>query len=364
MLSPKGIGTVRGARVRPRGKTGEWDCGIISGLSGRVTLPGRAADVRPRDKSKNFDDANIILVEQKPEVLQAFRHGLREWGFHNIVSSDKLSELEDRSAEKLIDLMICDVDGQNEGFSAFNKLIRQGGHGPNPYVVTIGITEVPTEENIKRVIEAGVDSILLKPLSINALVDRISALVSMRKAFVVSTGYIGPDRRLRPRQETCLPLVGVPNTLQERFEGTFDEARILEAIENTNQQINVQRATQDAVLIDQIVRQIVPCYDLGRVDDSILVHLHHLQRTVLDISRRMEKAGDAAVGDLCSALLPIVQKIIASHLTPDTKDLRLLQDVATAIFMAYGTEEKIAALSSDIARTIKRTGRYSEDESS
>ena len=313
---------------------------------------------------KKFGDARIILVEQKPEVLQAFRQGLRERGFRHVIGTDSLGELEDSSANDLIDLIICDVDGEHEGFPAFNKMVRQGGHGPNPYVVTVGVTKTPTEANIKRVMESGIDSILLKPLSMNALLDRVSALVMARKSFVVSASYIGPDRRLRPRQEVCLPLVNVPNTLKERFDETYSDVRIREEIAKANLIVNQQRATQDAVLINEIVRQIVPYYDTGDADDSVLIHLLHLQRTVLDISRRMDKAEDAAVSKLCKTLAPIVEKLIASHLVPDMKDVRLMQDVASAIFMAYGTEDRVEALTNDIAATISGAGRYSSLRSS
>lgn len=307
---------------------------------------------------KRFGDARIILVEQKPELLRAIRQGLRDQASHNVIGTGKLRELQNRSAEDLIDLMICDVDGEHQGFLDFNKTMRQGGHGPNPYVVTIGVTETATEDKIKRVMEAGIDSILLKPFSFTALLDRISALVQSRKSFVVSTEYIGPDRRLRPRQEICLPLIDVPNTLKQRVENTYDEARICDAIGQTNERVNQQRTTQDAVLINQIVGQIAPWYDAGRIDDSILAYLLHLQRVAHDISQRMAKTEDAAVGELCTALVPITEKLIANHLTPDIMDVRLLQQVAKAIFTAYGTGQKVETYSQDIVASIKGAERY------
>ena len=313
--------------------------------------------------AKQFGDAEIILVEQKPEVLRAIRQELRDRGSRNVTGTRSLNELQDRSAVELFDLMICNVDGEHQDFVEFNQVIRQGQHGPNPYVVTIGVTEIATEENIKRVMAAGIDSILLKPLSLAAVLDRISALVRLRKSFVVSSDYIGPDRRLRPRQEVCLPLIDVPNTLKDRIEDSYDEARIREAIAATNVKVNRQRTTQDAVLINQIVQQIVPCYDTGRVDDSILAHLLHLQRAAQDIAQRMEETDDAAVGELCTALGPIVETLIANHLTPDVKDVRLLEHVASAIFKAYGTEERVRMLSGDITATIKGARRYADARS-
>jgi len=309
--------------------------------------------VRFRRKDVRFGDVNVVLVEQNPQVLKAFHHGLRERGFSKAVGTRDLGELEDCAAETLVDLVICDTDGEHEDFPAFNKLVRQGGHGQNPYAVTIGVTENPTEANIKRVFDAGVDNILLKPLSMNALLDRLSAILMRRKAFVVASDYIGPDRRIRPRQELCLPLIDVPNTLKERLDGTYDEARIRKEIAAANQLVNRHRATQDAVLINQIVSQIAPCYDAGEIDDAVLMHLHRLVRTVHDIVRRMENAGDKAIGKLSKSMIPILEKLISNHLAPDISDIRQMQNLATSIFMAYGTEEKAAELSSD---SVMKTG--------
>lgn len=298
-----------------------------------------------RESDKRFADVNVVLVEQDPDTLQTLQQALHDRGFANVIGTQSLGELEDRAAETLIDLVISDTDDDHQGFPAFNKLVRQGGHGKNPYSVAIGVTGTPTEANIKRVLDAGVDTVLLKPLSMNVLLDRLSAIIMRRKSFVVSSEYIGPDRRIRPRQELCLPLIDVPNTLKERMNGTYDEARIRHEIERANRLVNQQRATQDAVLINQIVSQIAPCYDAGEVDDSVLMHLHRLIRTVHDIIRRMDTAADAAVGDLSRSMIPVLEKLVANHMTPDINDIRQIQNLATSIFMAYGAEDKAAELS-------------------
>jgi DNA-binding response OmpR family regulator len=275
-------------------------------------------------KKGPFSDTKIVFVEPQRDTRSAVRDGLRARGFDDIVATSNMGQLEDLVGESLIDLVICDAEVDNEGFSSFMNLVRQGGHGPNPYLVTVATTEVTTESNVKRVVDAGIDNILVKPFSLGALLDRISALVHWRKSFVVSANYIGPDRRLRPRQEVCLPLIEVPNTLKERFDGTYNEARILEEISNINEKVDLQRTTQDAVLINEIVRQIVPHYETGPADDSILIHLNHLLRAAHDISRRLKYAGDTHVADLCKSLIPITEKVLANHVAPDKKDIRLL----------------------------------------
>lgn len=310
-------------------------------------------------KNSQFKGARVVLVEPKPETLVALRDGLRNHGFSEVVAIGNLGQLEDLVSEDLIDLVICDSEVDNQGFPAFANVIRQGGHGPNPYLATIATTELPTEENVKRVIEAGIDNILVKPLSVQAIIDRITAIVHMRKSFVVSADYIGPDRRLRPRQQVCLPLVQVPNTLKERFNGTYDKERILSEIEKTTQLVNEQRTTQNAVLINEILNQIIPHFQSGEPEDAVLIHLHHLLRSAHDIARRTKTSGDEHVSGLCSALIPVTEKLLSNHLKPEQQDVELLQKLGTAIFMAYGTGEKVEAFSNEISRSIKSAKRFS-----
>lgn len=310
-------------------------------------------------KKSLFKDVRLVLAEPKPETQTAIRDGLRARGFLDIVTTSSMGKLEDTVGENLVDLVICDTEIDNEAFPAFSKLVRQGGHGPNPYLLSIGVTETPSEENVKRIIDAGIDSVLIKPFSMNAMLDSISALIHWRKSFVVSANYIGPDRRLRPRQQVCLPLIDVPNTLKEHVDQTYDEARILRDIAATNEKVNLQRMTQDAVLINEIVKQIVPHYEAGQKNDTVLIHLHHLLRTAHDISRRMREGSDKNVISLCKSLIPIVETLLENHLSPDMKNVRLLQNVSTAIYMAYNTDEKTESLSNDIAESIQGAKRFS-----
>ena len=309
-----------------------------------------------------FEGARVIVVDPNREVRHAICEGLRARGMTHVDGTGALTELEDMVGSNLIDLIVGDATFAEEGFTKIAKKIRLGDHGPNPYLVAMAAIGSPTEENFKDIVSSGIDNVLVKPLSVKTLVDRITTVVHKRKSFVVSSEYIGPDRRLRPRQQVCLPLVDVPNTLKERFDGTFDEERILEEIARTNEQVNIQRTTQNAVLINEIVRQIVPHFEAGEADDGILLHLNHLRRAAKDSAKRAAESGDKNVAGLCNALVPVTQKMLNDHLTPDPKDLKLLQDLGTSIYMANRTDRRIRELSEDITDTIKGAKRFADVE--
>jgi|GEM_PF-7094102 len=310
------------------------------------------------NKRHDFSQAKVVLVEPDSGVRRLIAAAMRSRSFDNVVVTDSIGQLEDLAGTDLLDLIICDVETNGNAFVGFHNLIRKGGHGPNPYVSSIATTSDRTEDNIRAVINSGIDNILLKPLSVAAIIDRVMAIIASRKDFVVAAEYIGPDRRVRPRQQVSMPLVTVPNTLKARAEGSYVEAQIKKDIAIANALINEQRTTQSAVLINEIVLQIIPFYAENKNDDSILIHLHHLLRTAHDLAHR-NRSTNREVADLCSAMIPIVQKVTNEHRDPAQKDLHLMKDLATAIFMAYGTVDKIEAMSTSIAESIKNARRFS-----
>lgn len=307
-----------------------------------------------------FDGARVIVVEPDLQMQQLICVGLRARGLTHVDGTDSLAKLEDYVGEHLVDLIVGDAEFAEEGFGKIAKRIRQGDHGPNPYLVVMAAIADATEENFKRIVSSGTDNVLVKPINVTTLVDRITTVVHKRKPFVVSSEYIGPDRRLRPRQQVCLPLLEVPNTLKARFNGTFDEEQILAEIAAVNEQVNIQRTKQNAVLINEIVRQIVPHFESGDADDGVLLHLNHLRRAANDSAKRAAESGDDNVAELCRTLIPVTQKLLGNHLKPDEKDLRLLQNLSTSIHMAYETGDRVEALSREISTTIKGAKRFAD----
>ncbi len=310
--------------------------------------------------NNQFSGIRLIVLEPKVELLQAFRDWMRTSGFQHAIATSSINELEDRTSADLVDLVICDADVDSARFPEMTKAIRQNEHGPNPYLVTIGVTNRATASSLKQLVDAGLDDIIMKPFSMLTILDRITTLVHSRRKFMASADYIGPDRRLGLRIEKSLPLIDVPNTLRERVHGIYDEHRIRREIAQTNVKVNVQRATQDAVRIYEIMQAILPAYAAGQVNDTIVVHLKHLVRTAQDISRRLEGTEKSHVAGLCDSLVSISENILANHTAPDSRDLLLLRDVSIAIYMAYGDAEQNRDSSNQVVELIQKAKHHSE----
>src|SRR3546814_18089900 len=63
-------------------------------------------------------------------------------------------------------------------------------------------------------------SLLVKPLSTRIILDRIETVALHRKPFVVTSDYIGPDRRTAvARRDSNVPLIEVPHPPREKMPG-------------------------------------------------------------------------------------------------------------------------------------------------
>ena len=75
------------------------------------------------------------------------------------------------------------------------QMIRQPGANANPYVAIIMLTGHSERSRVMAARDAGVTEIMVKPVSANALYQRILNVVARPRPFIRTKTYFGPDRR-------------------------------------------------------------------------------------------------------------------------------------------------------------------------
>ena len=85
----------------------------------------------------------------------------------------------------------------------------------NPFIVIIVTAWEKSTGLINRVVNSGADDLLLRPFSTALLGSRIEAHIERRKGFVITTDYVGPDRRQsQVRQTNAAETFDPPNSLK------------------------------------------------------------------------------------------------------------------------------------------------------
>ncbi len=180
-----------------------------------------------------FENTRTILGITNGPVRSAIKGALMSKGFRSMIDVTDMVQLHEVLETDGVDLI---VTTSKLGYDDATLLIREMRHnrlGNNPFVAVIMLLEAPDKEELGRVVNAGVDDVLLMPISPSQLFTRIETIRRARKTFVCTHDYIGPDRRKEERPGTQPPATfGPPNPLILRDEALIDESRYNAHIRN------------------------------------------------------------------------------------------------------------------------------------
>ena len=74
-------------------------------------------------------------------------------------------------------------------------------------------------------VSSGADDLLLRPFSTALLGQRIEAHIDRRKGFVITTDYVGPDRRKDNSRASNVELFEPPNSLKMKAKDKLSARR-------------------------------------------------------------------------------------------------------------------------------------------
>jgi CheY-like chemotaxis protein len=146
---------------------------------------------------REYDLSNlrVLVVDDNRHFVAIMRAMLRAFGVREIFDcGDAVHALELlRHAE--IDLTLVDLKlGETSGLE-LTRLVRSAPDSQNPRMPVILVTAFSERSNIEAAIGAGVDEVLVKPLSPKLLFQRIVSLIENPRPYLRTDQYFGPDRR-------------------------------------------------------------------------------------------------------------------------------------------------------------------------
>ena len=162
----------------------------------------------------SYDSVDVVIYDPVPANRAATRAALYALGFRRTVNVSTLDAFVEAVHKVSPDIALCEADdGGQELCDAIQKL-RQGGSCINPFIVIIVTAWDKSSGLIGRVLSSGADDLLLRPFSTAALGGRIESQIDRRKSFVITTDYVGPDRRGGGTRPGGVTLFEPPNSLR------------------------------------------------------------------------------------------------------------------------------------------------------
>ena len=301
-----------------------------------------------------YEKVDLLIVDGQKHHRTSLRHVLNDLSFCEIRYSSDLASVQSEFAKRMPDFMIADANLPDGSVAKLIMDVRHHLLGANPFLPIMVMTWNPDPELIRKMVDAGADDILLQPTSRNLLKERIDTLTFNRKPFIVAARYIGPDRRSIPRNESqTVPLIEVPNTLNACATGRVDLVKIDRAIYDMIQEVNDQKLYRNALHIDYTVQQVQPFLDKNSPDKKIQTHFQEILFTAEDVARRVINSPHRHISKLCVSLISVVTRLKQSHGEWESKDVRPLPKLSTAIKLVFDDIENTAETAARISDAIE-----------
>ncbi|UTW56082.1 PleD family two-component system response regulator [Kordiimonas sp. SCSIO 12610] len=302
----------------------------------------------------NKRDARIHIIVSEDGVRFLLRDLLRELGYTDIVLSGKFEAIRIAVTENKPDLLILGTSFPDGDALEMIADVRQGRLGKNPFLPMMAITLEPTSHLVKKVVNSGADDLLLYPLSLGHLEQRLDLLIDNRKKFLVTVDYAGPDRRSADsvrEHSTSHLLFDAPNALRARVKNDMTDKEMQAAIARTVKAMDGHRA-------DSYMRRI--CWFVDRIDagyawagDGILEpevseFLENLLSTTKQALTVIDEKEQSVYHYLCSTVLTVTARLVKQGSEIEVKDRKVLVELSRAIKVALETDS-----GSEISRHIR-----------
>jgi DNA-binding response OmpR family regulator len=234
-----------------------------------------------------YENARTLVYDPVGANRNATRMALYTLGFRHIETAATLESFAEQIIFSPPDLAICEAHGVDNDLCALIQRLRQGETGENPFVVIIVTAWDNSNTLVGRVVNSGADDLILRPFSVAQLSQRIRTHVERRKGFVVTSDYIGPDRRRNADRPSDVELFQPPNSLkmkvQENLTADAAAKRLESELAAVRSKFDSEKLSRDAFQICVLWRLL---QDAAPSSTSYASDLAKLRNTTMNVWRR------------------------------------------------------------------------------
>jgi two-component system chemotaxis response regulator CheY len=143
----------------------------------------------------DFTRLNALVVDDYRYMRTLLAEMLREFGFHQVLTADDGIAATAILRASAIDVVFIDWHMPNLDGVAFTQGVRRGEYGNDPYLPILMVSGRTEQSSVRRALDAGVHSYVLKPITPQSLAERLSQLIENPPRFVKTDDYFGPYRQ-------------------------------------------------------------------------------------------------------------------------------------------------------------------------
>jgi len=306
----------------------------------------------------SYDSVEALIYDPVSANRTTTRAALYSLGFRRTESVSTFDGFVETVQKRPPDIVLCEAQGAGEELCAAIQQLRQGGAGENPFIVIIVTAWDQSSALVSRVLNSGADDLLLRPFSTATLNTRIRSHIERRKGFVITSDYVGPDRRRDSVRPSDIELFDPPNSLrmkaQERMTSEEAAQRLDQELKKARDVLTTEKLRRDAFQVCVLWRLMH-----GRNPASSLfdVDLSKLKDKAKAISRRcLDTEFEPAIA-WCDSILAAVEGLEAG--VDRNASMHLLGHAALNLTETFSPEkseqEHLEAVDATVALVKART---------
>ena len=156
--------------------------------------------------STNIKTNHIIVADAVSHTRNLVADVLRSLGYYSIFHARDGNELLEMTVEYEPRIVITTSRLPEMSGLEFTRLIRAGYKNVSRLLSIIVMTDTPTKAFLDAAQASGVDEMLVRPFTAQAMQVRIKAVMERPRPFIDSAVYVGPCRRRRMVEDYAGPL--------------------------------------------------------------------------------------------------------------------------------------------------------------
>lgn len=137
----------------------------------------------------------VLIADADQQLSLVLKLMLGQMGFTDVQLTRSGQQALDYLNKESFDFLITEWNTQHlDGLGVISH-IRHEGITSNPTLPIIMLTGRAEESDVETARDQGINEYVVKPFSANTIFSRLERIIEHPRNFVVSNGFIGPDRR-------------------------------------------------------------------------------------------------------------------------------------------------------------------------
>jgi DNA-binding response OmpR family regulator len=286
----------------------------------------------------SFDGVDVLIYDPVSSNRTATRSAMYSLGFRKTETVSTLEAFIEAVQSNPPDIAMCEAQGAAEELCTVIQQLRQGAAGHNPFIVIIVTAWEKNTTLINRVVSSGADDLLLRPFSTALLGQRIEAHVDRRKGFVITTEYVGPDRRRDGGRASHVELFEPPNSLKmkakDRLSGDAIARKLDAELKVAREKLTTEKLRRDSFQVCVLWRLLQDQPLLAGQAPPDLIKLQLLGKA---IETRAKDGEFASAVEWCQSVLASAEGLVAG--VDRNASMHLLGHAALSLHQVFYPEK-------------------------